>query len=327
MPPVVAANKLSPVAAVMSSTWNGNCAASKCVDGDDTTAANCNSVSTSMCHSESNGDNAWLEIDLGSPYLVTHLVITNRAGGSHDYRLFPFEVWAYDSARAVPATKHSDYPPSGTKIASMTNEPEDTSVVTIGTTTLAGDTVSRYVALVYPGTARTINLQEVAVYGTNASPPPPWSPPSPPPSPPPPSPPPPTPPPPSPPTACTVTNHDHHCEATLIWEADPDTARTFTLKVDREVDQVRVCCLSDSATTGITGVIVQDVAPGATSGTSENILTIAKSGGGSFPADAVLVKIAINEDFTADDIAGKVRAYAAIQRTTRRLRCRQLQIG
>ena len=62
MPPVVAANKLSPVAAVMSSTWNGNCAASKCVDGDDTTAANCNSVSTSMCHSESNGDNV-AEID------------------------------------------------------------------------------------------------------------------------------------------------------------------------------------------------------------------------------------------------------------------------
>ena len=171
-PPLVGANKITPVAAWLSSTYNQNCAADRCIDEDHGTSANCNKAHTSMCHS-ARRDNQWLQIDLGSEYLVTHILVYNRLDGNLESRLYPFEVWAHSSNRSEGDVT---YPPPGAMIASMAHEPAD---ATKGAPLVlwGAEARARYISLVLPGALRTLNLQEVAVYGTPTSSPPP-SPPS-----------------------------------------------------------------------------------------------------------------------------------------------------
>ena len=138
---VIAGATLSTVYA---SPWGQ---ASNCVDGDYGT----------MCHSEE-AAGTYLRLDLGdnNGFPIRTVRIYNRGGASAE-RLANHQIWVGDNA--------DDW--SSNALCSETNV--DDGSQTLVTHTIADDQSplcsGRFVFVVLPGDARTINLMEVEVYG------------------------------------------------------------------------------------------------------------------------------------------------------------------
>jgi hypothetical protein len=132
-----AAPNITAASATMSSTYGAGYAAQFCIDDN---LAN-------FCHSESNVNDPWLQIDLGAIYSLNQVTIYNRQ--EHGDRLANHEIWVSDSP-TTPEIKCYE----GT--AASTNGGRITSLCSAA---------GRYVRILLPGSDRILNLAEVKVQG------------------------------------------------------------------------------------------------------------------------------------------------------------------
>ena len=144
-------HRLTPVAATLSSTYNSYCGADNCIDGDgDLNSENCDSVHSSLCHSNVE-DSPWLSIDMGTPQALAAVAVWNRINCCQA-RLGSFEVWV-----------GSSLDDRFTKRCAAAN-----ATATSGPFVEPCTATGRVVTLLLPGSNRQLNLQEVAVYATAA---------------------------------------------------------------------------------------------------------------------------------------------------------------
>jgi hypothetical protein len=84
-----------PVDATMSGTYSNGCfPADRCIDAEQNNSTNitgCASAPLSMCHSDVSQNNSWLQIDLGTPTLVSEVVVINR-GDCCQSRIVGFQI-------------------------------------------------------------------------------------------------------------------------------------------------------------------------------------------------------------------------------------------
>ena len=138
--------------ATMSSTWSPQCVATNCVDGKrDSPVAGCE-TGASLCHTAAHTADPWLQLDLGSVKRVIAAAIYNRIGSvEHMARLGHHQL----------LVSHDPSFKSGVFLCH-----QGTAAASAGpfVEPCVGFAQGRYVRLLLPGTARTLNIRELEVF-------------------------------------------------------------------------------------------------------------------------------------------------------------------
>jgi len=144
MPPLDALRELPRKAAAMSSTYRGRSklAADKCIDEN----------LKSMCHTECDTSDPWLEVELEHFYQVDYVMLRNRKG--LEARLGHYEVWLGNTSgerdvRCLSAT----VPESSRDARLITNR---------------CNAAGRFVTLLLPGEKRCLNLYDLRLFTIHA---------------------------------------------------------------------------------------------------------------------------------------------------------------